>query len=136
MNIKTIEALTMICAVGVMSSGCATLVSGRSQFITVESNPPGAMVRVGHQTGMTPVTFKIPKGKDFPIEVSHYSEKRIIHLQRRIDHKTFFNAIPPLWPGFVIDAATGSMMKYDPDVIMVDFTENHFPAARLTRYRW
>jgi hypothetical protein len=38
-----------------------------------------------------------------------------------VDAFTFLNIIPPLWPGFIVDAVTGSMMRYDPDIVSVDF---------------
>lgn len=121
MNTKAAGLLLLIAVFAVASTGCATMISGTSQNVTITSNPPGAHVRIGHQSGITPVTLSVPKGRDYPVEVSQGPDKRIVLLNKNVDAYTFLNIIPPLWPGFIVDAVTGSIMKYDPDVVMVDF---------------
>ena len=111
-------------------SGCATLVSGTKQTITVDSDPPGALVRIGEYTGTTPVTLRIPKGKDYRVEVSRGADKRMVTLNRNLDPVTLLNLIPPMWPGFIIDAMTGAITKYDAAIVSVDFTRE----AYLTRF--
>ncbi len=113
-------------------SGCATIASGTTQRITIDSNPPGAMVRIGQHTGTTPVTMRIPKGRNWPIEISHGKDKRLVKMHRRVDAMTFLNFIPPLWPGFIVDVVTGAITKYDADVINLDFGTNEY---QLTRSR-
>ena len=117
----TLGVLILVVAFTVMSSGCATLLSGTSQNVTINSNPPGAHVKIGYQSGITPVTLSVPKGKDYPIEISQGPDKRIVPLRRNVDVFTFLNIIPPLWPGFIVDAVTGSITKYDPDIVSIDF---------------
>ena len=119
----------LLSALAVASVGCATIISGTSQTITIDSNPPGAHVKVGYQTATTPATLRVPKGKDYPIEVAYGSDKRIVPLNRNLDPMTLLNIIPPLWPGFIVDAVTGAITKYEPDVISVDFSE-----VRVTRF--
>ena len=111
-------------------SGCATLVSGTKQIITVDSDPPGALVRIGEYTGTTPVTLRIPKGKDYRVEVSRGADKRMVTLNRDLDPVALLNLIPPMWPGFIIDAMTGAITKYDAAIVSVDFTRE----AYLTRF--
>ncbi|UCC29687.1 MAG: PEGA domain-containing protein [Phycisphaerales bacterium] len=114
-------ALALLCGIAVVMAGCATMISGSSQTITVHSSPPGAYVQIGHQTGTTPVTLHVPKGKDFPVEISQGPDKRVVALSRNLDPITLLNIIPPLWPGFIVDAVTGAITKYDPNVISIDF---------------
>ena len=60
----------------------------------------------------------------------------MVALTRSIDPVTLLNIIPPLWPGFIVDAVTGALTRYEPDVIMVDFTQA--PGSRsvqITSYR-
>ncbi len=111
-------------------SGCATLISGTKQTITVDSDPPGALVRIGEYSGITPVTLRIPKGKDYRVEVSRGADKRTVTLNRNLDPVTLLNLIPPMWPGFIIDAMTGAITKYDAAIVSVDFTRE----AYLTRF--
>lgn len=118
-----------------VGSGCATLISGTEQQVTITSTPPGARVLVGHQLSRTPVTFLLPKGRDFPIEVSQGPDVRLVSLSRTIDPMTFLNIIPPLWPGFLVDASTGAMTRYSPSVIHVDFRVSPpLNEVRIVRY--
>ncbi len=136
MTNKRAGALTLLCGLTVAATGCATMLSGTKQAVTIDSYPQGAPVRIGHQTGITPVTFHVSKGKDHTVEFSHVSGTRIMPLERSVDRMTFFNFIPPLWPGFLVDALTGALTHYDPDVVYVDFTMQPHPAdAQLTGYR-
>ena len=111
-------------------SGCATLISGTKQTITVDSDPPGALVRIGEYSGITPVILRIPKGKDYRVEVSRGADKRMVTLNRDLDPVALLNLIPPMWAGFIIDTMTGAITKYDAAIVSVDFTRE----AYLTRF--
>ena len=132
MRNRHVGALLAVAAVLVASSGCATIASGTSQAIRFDSDPPGAFVQFGHFSGTTPVTLRVPKGKDFPVEMSHGSDKRLVKMNKAVDPMTFWNFIPPLWPGFIVDAVTGSMMKYEAEVVHLNFNTNEY---QLTRSR-
>jgi hypothetical protein len=134
MTPKRSISLVLSCVLIISAAGCATILSGETQAITIHSTPPGAFVRLGYQTGNTPVTFQVNKGEEYPIEISQGPDKRLLPLHRRVDPMTFLNLVPPLWPGFIVDAATGAMTKYEPDVISVDFrTDEATQATHLTR---
>ncbi len=132
MRNRHVGALLAVAAVLVASSGCATIASGTSQAIRFDSDPPGAFVQFGHFSGTTPVTLRIPKGKNFPVEMSHGSDKRLVKMNKTVDPMTFLNFIPPLWPGFIVDAVTGAMMKYEAEVVHLNFNTNEY---QLTRSR-
>lgn len=127
-NLKITILLTT--ASVILMTGCATILSGSTQKITVHSTPPGAHVKFGYQSGFTPITFEIPKGKDYPLIVSRGSDQQVITLERKLDPTTFLNVIPPFWPGFVVDAVTGAITKYETDMIHVDFS-----TARTVKYK-
>ena len=113
----------------ILLTGCATILSGATQKITVHSNPSGAHVKFGYQSGFTPITFEVPKGEDYPLIVSRGSNQQVITLERKLDPATFLNLIPPFWPGFVVDAVTGAITIYETNMIEVDF-----PTARTVKY--
>ncbi len=117
---KRIEVLTAVGIVAVLCSGCATILSGSSQNITITSEPPGAHVKIAQQSGTTPAILQVPKGKDYPIEVTHGTDTRVLPLQRTFDAISVLNIF--FWPGFIVDAVTGAITKYDPDTYSVDFT--------------
>lgn len=134
MTDKRVAALAMLCVIVVAATGCATILSGTNQTIAINSNPAGAHVRIGHQTGITPVTFEVPRGKDYPIEISQGADMRVVALHRNIEPMTLLNIIPPFWPGFIVDAVTGAITKYDPNAVMVDFTAPPSTGSYLTGY--
>ena len=122
--------MSMLLVILTLITGCATILSGTTQKITIQSTPPGAHVKFGYQSGFTPVTFEVPKGEDYPLIITRGSEQKVVTLERKLDPATFLNAIPPFWPGFVVDAVTGAIMKYEPDIVRVDF-----PTAQTVKYR-
>jgi hypothetical protein len=74
---------------------------------------------MGPYTGTTPYTVAIPKGKDYPVEVTHDSTTRVMALQRSFDAIGLINIF--FWPGFIVDAVTGAITEYDPASYHVDF---------------
>lgn len=136
MKRKCTGALALLCGLAVALTSCATLISGTHQTVTIDSYPPGALVKLGYQTGTTPVTFSVAKGKHHVVQISQGPEKRVLPLSRKLDPVTLLNIIPPLWPGFIVDAVTGAITKYNPDVIYVDFTvPAHATDAQLAGFR-
>ncbi len=135
MSKRTVALLSLLSIAAILSTGCATILSGTSQTITIDSYPPGAQVKVGGQTGTTPVTLRIPKKKGYVVEISRYADRRVVELERSIDPATFLNFIPPLWPGFIVDAIAGTMTHYDPAIIVVDFTQEPATNAQVVTYR-
>ena len=136
---KTARATCFVLLSGfaLASTGCATILSGKYQAVTIHSVPSGAQVRVADQSGITPVTLYINKNANDPIVVSHGPDRRVLSLQRSLDPMTLLNVVPPLWPGFFVDASTGALRRYDPDVIRVDFrTADHVRDAQLVRCKW
>ncbi len=135
MTRKCTVTLALLCGLAVALTSCATLLSGTHQTVVIDSYPQGAMVKLGYQTGTTPVTFNVAKGKHNVVHVSQGPEKRVLPLNRNLDPVTLLNIIPPLWPGFIVDAVTGAITKYNPDVIYVDFTvPAHVTDAQLTGF--
>ncbi len=129
---RLVFSLALVCCTVLASTGCATILAGADQTVSIESYPPGARVSVGHHTGITPVTFHVPKGKDYAVRISQGPDERVVPLNRALDPLTLLNIIPPLWPGFIVDAATGALTKYEPNVISVDFrTAPSTPVAQL-----
>ena len=117
---KAIATLTLAAVLfTTLVPGCSTVISGTKQAIEVSSTPSGAKVRMGPYDGTTPFVITMPKGKDYLIEVTQDSERRVVSLERHFDSIGFINIL--FWPGFIIDAVSGAMLEYDPAVYHVDF---------------
>ncbi|PWS27515.1 hypothetical protein DHW03_07895 [Pedobacter yonginense] len=108
---------TVAVSATLLLSSCATIFTGTSQTVQINSNPPAATIEVdGVKTGVTPMAVSLKKGfsgQTISLKLDGYETKTF-------QPKTAFNAVGIVnvlfWPGFAIDAATGAMMKYDPKV--------------------
>jgi len=96
-------------------SGCATIFSNSSDPVSFNSVPEGAKVQInGMNVGRTPVTVPVKRSISPPqvqLKLDGY-EPQYIMLQNSFAGVGFLNIL--FWPGFIIDAATGTMMKYEP----------------------
>ncbi len=117
---KTLLA-TLFFAVLTYSSGCATIFSGDSQNITFNSVPEGANIKVGPYEGVTPCAILIPKGQNYAIEAHYLGQKKVVPLTTKMTGSTFWNIL--FWPGFIVDAITGNIKKYDPNHYNFNFTQ-------------
>jgi len=115
--------LLMVCLIGVIlyGSGCATVLSDDSQHIDFTSNPPGAHVKVGPYECTTPCYLLIPKNKNYMVEASYGSQVKRVPLTRAVAGSTFLNIL--FWPGFIVDAITGNIKKYEPTSYDFTFTQ-------------
>lgn len=132
MKIHRVVSLVILVGFGLTTMGCATILSGTHQAITVTSEPPGANVQIGPYQAVTPATMDIPKGKQYPVEVTLNSDRKVMSLARVFDPVGLLNIIPPLWPGFIVDLITGSFTKYDPETINVNFNNEAFAFQSVT----
>jgi hypothetical protein len=61
MGAKTLTAV-WLCTVIIVGSGCATIVNGRTQAVTVSSEPPGANIFIGSRLlGVTPARLELKR---------------------------------------------------------------------------
>jgi len=96
-------------------SGCASIFTGTTQSLQINSMPSGANVSVGGMDrGQTPLPVVLKKGSSgecVTLTLPGYQQKTF-------QPQTAFNsvAILNLWGilGWGIDAATGALWKYDP----------------------
>ena len=105
----------------VFSQGCCSIFSSKSQLISIDSEPSGAEVKIGPIKGVTPFDVKLPRGKDYFISAKYNGQEQTQSLERSISGLYWVNIL--LWPGLIVDAATGKMYKYDPTDYSFDFTQ-------------
>lgn len=100
-----------------MFNGCATILSGTSDDITFNSNPTGATILIdGLKVGKTPSvqTIKRPGFSDKTVTLKlEGHDDRTFKLQKTLNAVTICNIGIGGVPGFIIDALTGSIYKYD-----------------------
>ncbi len=100
--------------------GCATIVSGRTQTLRIDSNPPAELFVSGERIGFTPQTIVVPREELPPIVL-----KRLGFADTLVGVKTGVNPcllydialLPlfligaPVW-GAAIDVGSGAAKRY------------------------
>jgi hypothetical protein len=108
-------------------SGCATLVTGSSQTLTLDTQPPGAAClfkRDGATIGAvnpTPGSVSVTKAyKDIDVRCSKEGYADAIgRVGSNFQAMTFGNVLFGGLVGVVIDAASGAAMHYEPTLTIV-----------------
>jgi len=128
--------LAGLALVACLSTGCATVTTGSSQTITVETEPPGAsckMTRDKETIGVvnpTPGSVTIGKDKDeidINCELSGY-HTTTKNLDSSFQGMTLGNVILGGIIGIAIDAGSGAMNEY-PASISIRLMPEAFPSA-------
>ena len=100
-------------------TSCATMFSGTTQRVMIDSNPPGADIVInGQKQGTTPVDIIVDRelddlfdgGKDIKLRLDGYEENGY-ELDAELNPVSIVNLFNILFWG--IDAATGAITRYD-----------------------
>ena len=114
-----------LCVVAITGlSGCASIVKGTTQKITIKTNPPGATCRVEQNNNTiatispTPDIINVPKSKhDLTLTCNKPSYRTAVHvIPSDVEAMTMGNILLGGVIGLAIDAGTGAMNKYDANV--------------------
>jgi hypothetical protein len=97
-------------------TGCATILGENSRTVCVNSNPQGAGIYMeGERRGTTPANITMPNyiygGKSITLKKDGYHEQKV-QLCTKFQPCGLLNIL--FWPGFIIDAALGNSVKFDP----------------------
>lgn len=123
MYIKQMAAIALVIS---MFTGCATVTGQNNSNITFNSTPEGAKVLInGSNVGTTPTTVNVKyslSAPDVQIKLKGYDTQNVV-LQNNFNTISILNVF--FWPGFLIDAATGSLMKYSQTSVNADLTKTN-----------
>lgn len=120
-------AMTTIVATLGAGSGCATIVNGRTQKVTVQTEPTGATASVaGVGSFTTPAVISLDRDADHVITFTKAGfPERSVTLKRRLSGWAFGNIIFGGIIGIVIDAATGDWWYFDPETFIVNLSSGN-----------
>ncbi len=109
-------ALSLIVAVTLFMVGCATILTGTKDTITIETEPPGAEIIIdGISYGKTPATITLTRpglsDKMVTLKLEGYKPIRFI-LQKEFNTVAILNLTDAL--GWAIDIVSGAVYKYSP----------------------
>lgn len=109
--------------------GCATIITGTKQDVSIDSRPPQAKVLIKTSggipifSGTTPATCKLNKNKEYIVIISMegFREERILldqKFQPWVIGNLFFTY--GFLFGALVDALSGAMWKLEPESIYVE----------------
>lgn len=127
MNHKITIRRTSIMAVAVATltlQSCATIFTGTRDTVRFESQPAGAKVQIdGLDVGRTPVDVSVKRSlgdKTATMLLEGY-DTRTFELSREFNAVSILNLFGLL--GWAVDAATGSLMKYDQKLYKIELEQ-------------
>lgn len=115
-----------VCAATLLSSGCATIVKGSSQTLTVDTKPPGAScvfnrdgetIGVVHPTPGSLVVQKSSKAISVACTKDKFQESDAT-LSADFQPMTLGNIILGGVIGIIVDAASGAVAEYQPNLTL------------------
>lgn len=101
----------------VLSSSCASILTGSKRKVLFESDPSGAKVFVnGFEKGRTPVQIRVRADDRIDFRLDDYRE-RVVVMDSKFNLVSILNGISIL--GWGIDALTGSLKRVDTKYVKV-----------------
>ena len=131
---KLISNILIVVLIAIFGMSCATIISGTSQDIYINSNPEGATIYDGGlKVGKTPATITVKKSgfndKEISLSLEGH-ERRTFILKKSFDAVAILNLAGIL--GWAVDFATGAVFKYDRTNYDLDLDPNFRPCWYLT----
>jgi hypothetical protein len=122
---KGIAILTLGSSVAL--SGCATLLGGGSnQAVTIEATPSEARYAIKSSSGIqmsagdVPTSVRLPRKNEYQIDISLDGyETRTVAITRGTNGWIWGNLVFGWIVGFIVDFATGSAYKLEPELVNV-----------------
>lgn len=116
------QTMAALAIVGMITSGCATIVHlGSSEELNVSSEPSGATVLIdGTERGVTPLATKVERKKDHAVVLTkegfEESQSRVeSHISWWVAGNVIFGGLV----GILVDVMSGGGYTIDPDKIAV-----------------
>ncbi|HEX8392174.1 MAG TPA: PEGA domain-containing protein [Longimicrobium sp.] len=106
-------------------SGCATIVHGSKQSVTVASTPAGAQVMIDNMNvGVTPMSAQLSRKQEHTVRITMAGYQPYdLKMQKTVDGWIAGNILFGGIPGLIVDAATGAMYKLTPDAVNAQLTQ-------------
>ncbi len=132
---KLISNILIVVLIAIFGMSCATIISGTSQDIYINSNPEGATIYDGGlKVGKTPATITVKKSgfndKEISLSLEGH-ERRTFILKKSFDAVAILNLAGIL--GWAVDFATGAVFKYDRTNYDLDLDPKAFNIEELEK---
>lgn len=120
--IKKLGILTMTMVL-LLTTSCASILTGSKRNVLFESDPSGAKVFVnGFEKGTTPVQLKVKAEDRIDFRLDDYKE-RVVVLDSKFNLVSIINGFSLI--GWGIDALTGSLKRVDTKYVKVTLEKSN-----------
>ena len=108
--------------------GCATVLSGNSEDIRIQSKPEEAEVIINNiPRGHTPLRLELEKSKSYTIEIKHPDyPPRYITLDKSVNTGWVILDVLCGFIPIIVDASTGAWYNFSDDFINVSFDSDPY----------
>lgn len=127
----------LVAASAFLTSGCATILGGKTQTITVNSNVSGAEVLLNEAPlGKTPLTTSLKRGQSgvLRVQAAGYQPYQIA-INKKISTLFWVNIFTGGVFGSSTDYSTGAMYEYEPATFMASLSPVGRSDAELSEWR-
>jgi hypothetical protein len=119
----------------VVSSGCATILSGTSQQVNVLSNPPGLIVTVDDEIQVrTPALITLRSNVPHIFTATMGDKIRTDIIETYFTPTTCLNVLFSPLIGTLIDIFSGATIQLETDRVLLDFTRPQPPIMEENYY--
>lgn len=110
-----------LCSLGLFGQGCATILHGTTQEVSINSDPAGARVDIDRESvGTTPCSVELKRGDNHVVAISmegYYTEE--VAVMKVMSGAVAGNILAGGIIGWGIDAASGAQYRLVPEVVSV-----------------
>jgi hypothetical protein len=119
---------TLLLTFGCLASffGCASILSGTSQEVTITSSPQPAQIEIKNMggmvvfTGATPAVAKLRREYEYNVHISLDGyQQTMVHISQEFNAIYLGNIICGGIIGLIVDASNGAMYNLEPEMINV-----------------
>ncbi|BAV34238.1 hypothetical protein SCL_1947 [Sulfuricaulis limicola] len=109
-----LRSVVVFLSVAALSTGCASIIKGTDQVLTINSEPDGALVSIdGISIGVTPLSTKVKKNSASVITIKKDGYKvQTMPLDKKYDGVALLNIF---WDLSTTDFVTGAAYEYVPN---------------------
>jgi hypothetical protein len=119
---KKILFAIILLAAAAYAPGCATIMHGSTQQVTVTSRPVGAMVVVdGGLRYRTPTILTLSRKESHTVEISYDGyQTETVDIKRVSSGAVFGNILAGGLIGYAVDSSSGGAYRLEPEQISID----------------
>ncbi|MDR3432293.1 MAG: hypothetical protein P4L95_10415 [Rouxiella aceris] len=113
-SLKKMTSTLLTLSIVMSLSGCSTLFGSAQDGISIRSQDPDAKILVnGNYVGKGNAYYALAKGKTATITAEKSGcSSQSVETTKKVSGLTWLNLF--FWPGFIVDAATGSIQQASP----------------------